>query len=106
MDWRYLRHRIQEMGFHNKWIKWIMMCVTTVSCNVCFSGSLVGPIFSSKGLIQGDPLSPYLFLLCVEGLSQSLEENREMGKYMAVKSVQVLLLSRIYYLQSISFLFF
>lgn len=51
------------------------MCVTTVSYNVYFNKSLVGPIQSSRGLREGGPLSLYLFLLCAEGLSQSLEEK-------------------------------
>lgn len=56
------------------------MCVTTVSYNVCFNGSIIGLILPSRGLRQGDPLSPYLFLLCVEGLSQALEEKSRNGQ--------------------------
>lgn len=51
-----------------------MLCVTTVSYDFCFNGTSVGPVCPSRGLRQGDPLSPYLFLLCVEGLSNSLDK--------------------------------
>lgn len=50
-----------------------MMSVNTVSYEVCVNGSSVGPIIPKWGLRQGDPLSSYLFLLCVEGLSNSLD---------------------------------
>lgn len=68
------------MGFAQKLINWVMLCVTTVSYSISFQGSMVGPIIPKRGLRQGDPLSPYLFLLCVEGLSLGLKsaaQNRE-----------------------------
>lgn len=46
---------------------------------VSFNGTLVGPITPRRGLRQGDPLYPYLFLLCVKGLSQSLLRANENG---------------------------
>lgn len=67
------------MGFSQQWIKWMMMCITTVSYEFCFNGSSIGPIQPTRGLRQGDPLSPYLFLLCVEGLSNSLSNAANEG---------------------------
>lgn len=74
VDWGYLKNRLYQMGFANKFIRWMMLCVTTVQYQVCFNGRSVGPISPKRGLRQGDPISPYLFLLCVEGLSKSLSE--------------------------------
>lgn len=48
--------------------------VTTVSYEFCFNGASIGPIIPSQGIRQGDPLSPYLFLFCVEGLSGALSK--------------------------------
>lgn len=74
VNWSYLKARMQAMGFCQKWIQWIMLCVCTVSYEFCFNGVSVGPVCPSRGLRQGDPLSPYLFLFCVEGLSNALDK--------------------------------
>lgn len=62
------------MGFSSTWQKWIMLCVSTVSYSISFNSSSIGPITPKRGLRQGDPLSPYLFLLRVEGLSSLLSK--------------------------------
>ncbi|WOG81200.1 hypothetical protein DCAR_0100345 [Daucus carota subsp. sativus] len=79
VDWSYLRKRMIQMGFCEGWIKWILLCVTTVHYKVCFNGVQLGPVTPKRGLRQGDPLSPYLFLLCVEGLSSALKRAERNG---------------------------
>lgn len=79
VDWSYLKARMLEMGFCNKWVDWIKMCVNTVSYEFCFNGSVVGPIGPTRGLRQGDPLSPYLFLFCVKGLSKAMNKAAATG---------------------------
>lgn len=79
VEWTYLRSRMQNMGFEDKFIKWFLLCVTTVQYEVCFNGQSVSPIHPSPGLRQGDPISLYLFLLCVEGLSDEIRKAAEEG---------------------------
>lgn len=55
----------------------MLLCVKTISYQFCINGSLVGPIYPKRGLRQGDPLSPYLFMLCVEGMSNALDKGTE-----------------------------
>lgn len=86
VSWSYLQSRMRLMGFSEVWIKWIMLCVTTVSYSVSFNGTSIGPIQPSRGLRQGDPISPYLFLLCVEGLSNQLKEAASAG---TIKGCQI-----------------
>ncbi|KAL8124645.1 hypothetical protein AgCh_012338 [Apium graveolens] len=80
VDWSYLHQRMVAMGFCEGWIKWMMRCVTTVGYEFCFNGMTVGPIVPGRGLRQGDPLSPYLFLFCVEGLSIALDNTAARGE--------------------------
>ena len=59
---------MRKMGFQERWMSLVMMCVTTVTYLVLINGEPRSAITPSRGLCQGDPISPYLFLLCTEGL--------------------------------------
>jgi len=69
VEWRFLEAVMIKMGFADRWVNLVMKCVTTVSYSVVVNGSPVGNIKPSRGIRQGDPISPYLFLICDEGLS-------------------------------------
>lgn len=85
VDLGFLKHQMQQMGFSSKWISWIMLCVSTVSYSVKFNGAHIGPISPARGLRQGDVLSPYLFLLCVEDLSDLIEKYVEEKRLIGYK---------------------
>lgn len=68
-----------KMGFLAMWIDWVMSCVTTSSFYVRINGKAYGNTFPSRGLRQGDPLSPYLFLLCEKIFTSLLAKAEEDG---------------------------
>jgi hypothetical protein len=79
IDWDYLKDVMVKMGFNQQWIHWIMMCVESVDYSVIVNEEMVGPIIPGRGLRQGDPLSPYLFIICAEGLSALIRQAEARG---------------------------
>ena len=77
VDWRYLEGVLTNLGFHSTWIRWIMQCVTTVRYSVRLNGHVLDTFTPTRGLRQGDPLSPYLFLLVADGLSRLIKREAE-----------------------------
>ncbi|XP_048622970.1 uncharacterized protein LOC106363766 [Brassica napus] len=68
-EWDFLALVMKRLGFHDKWINWIMQCITSVSYSYLINDSVYGAIKPHRGIRQGDPISPYLFILCGEVLS-------------------------------------
>lgn len=69
VKWAFLKTVMRKIGFDERWIGWIMACVSLVSFSILLNGELVGSFKPTRRIRQGDPFSPYLFILCAEGLS-------------------------------------
>lgn len=73
VEWYYLEAIMRKLGFSTRFVRLAMKCVSSVRFSVRVNGELLPFFTPSKGLIQGDPISPYLFLLCAEGFSSLLK---------------------------------
>ncbi|KAF7147859.1 hypothetical protein RHSIM_Rhsim03G0112800 [Rhododendron simsii] len=77
IEWSYLEAVLRRFGFDEQWIRWVMACVTSVSFATVINGDK-GELFSpSRGIRQGCPLSPYLFILCAEGFHYLIQKEIE-----------------------------
>ena len=69
VDWNFLEQLMRKLVFNDRWVHLIMGCVKTVTYSILVNGEPCGMIQPTHGIRQGDPLSPFLFLLCMEGLN-------------------------------------
>ena len=74
VEWCFIQRVMERMGFSTRWINLVMECISSVSYLVLINGAVYGNIKPTRGIRQGDPLSPSIFLLCVEGLSALIHE--------------------------------
>ena len=82
---------MERLGFDGKWRKLVGCCFRSVSFSIMINGEPHGFFHPSRGLHQGDPLSPYLFLLCAEGfhsLIQQVADNGELREVSLCKEGQ------------------
>jgi hypothetical protein len=86
VEWNFLEKIMLKMGFNRRWVQLIMACVSSVKYKVRFNSMETGAFMPTRGLRQGDPLSPYLFLFVTEGLSSLLKGAESRGE---IEGIQV-----------------
>jgi hypothetical protein len=72
VNWNFLLYLLRRCGFGEKWCMWIRHCISTARFSVLINGTPSGFFGSPRGVRQGDPLSPFLFVLVMEAFSRML----------------------------------
>jgi hypothetical protein len=85
MEWSFLLKILTLLGFHPTWINWIGQCITTSSFSILLDGSPYGNYKPTRGIRQGDPLSPFLFILGSKILSRLILRNEALGFLQGIK---------------------
>ncbi|KAA3466274.1 reverse transcriptase [Gossypium australe] len=86
VEWAFIKEVMLKMGFDIKWVELILRCVISVSFAVKVNRIRGESFQATRGLRQGDPLSPFLFLFCSEGLSALMRMVRREGGKIGVKA--------------------
>ncbi|XP_035838954.1 secreted RxLR effector protein 78-like [Helianthus annuus] len=79
VNWNFLLSMMHQMGFKSRWGKWIEGILKASRSAVLVNGSPTFEFNCEKGLRQGDPISPFLFLIVMEALSWLLKKAQEIG---------------------------
>ncbi|GKA40994.1 RNA-directed DNA polymerase, eukaryota, partial [Tanacetum coccineum] len=83
--WDFLDEVLRKFGFGDKWCKWIQCCLNSSRGSILVNGSPTEEFQFGKGLKQGDPLSPFLFILIMESLHLSFQRIVDAGMFKGIK---------------------
>jgi hypothetical protein len=85
VEWSFLDYMLMRFGFGEKWRGWVKACISSGSMSVLVNGCATEEICIKRGLKQGDPLAPLLFLLVAEGLGGLMRKAVEQGRFQPFK---------------------
>ncbi|KAL7593363.1 hypothetical protein Lser_V15G33806 [Lactuca serriola] len=85
LSWGYLDSILEQMNFGTKWWSWIHGCPSSARISVLINGAATSEFSMERGIRQGDPLSPFLFIIVAEGLHIAMEEGKEIGIFEGIK---------------------
>eukprot|EP00253_Pinus_taeda_P011126 PITA_11126 len=81
LSWTYIQKMLNAFGFSPMWTRWIMSLITSSFFSILVNGIPSWPFSPSRGIKQGDLLSPFLFVLMAEGLGRHNNSHQLKGLY-------------------------
>eukprot|EP00253_Pinus_taeda_P026164 PITA_26164 len=85
LNWNYLEKVLESFSFNRRWIDWIHSMVSSPNFSILVNGTPSKTFNASRGIRQGDPLSPFLFILVAEGLGRFIKKERETNRIKGLK---------------------
>lgn len=101
--WQFLREILGAVGLSEAYVNLIMYCVESASLSLLWNGDKLESFKPSRGIRQRDPLAPYLFLLCMDILSQAINDSVAKKEWIPVQASRGDLKFHIYFLRTICF---
>ena len=86
MEWSFIYHILCWFKFSKDWVDLIMSCITSSKLSMLVNGERIDSFSPSRGIRQGDPLSPYLFILYMEYLASLIEAENSCRNWTGVKT--------------------
>ncbi|GJT00400.1 RNA-directed DNA polymerase, eukaryota, reverse transcriptase zinc-binding domain protein [Tanacetum coccineum] len=102
--WDFLDYILKKFGFGSRWCTWIQSCLKSSRGSILVNGSPTSEFQFYKGLKQGDPLSPFLFILVMESLHLSFQNVVNAGLFKGVALDSSLQLSHLFYADDVVFI--
>lgn len=81
LKWEFVVDTLQDIGFEGSFVELVHACMSSCSMEVLFNGERTEKFHPSRGIRQGDPISPYLFVLCIERLGHLIHKAVERGEW-------------------------
>ncbi|GJW18747.1 RNA-directed DNA polymerase, eukaryota, partial [Tanacetum coccineum] len=102
--WDFVVAILKKFGFGDKWCKWILSCLQSSRGSILVNGSPTSEFQFFKGLKQGDPLSPFLFILVMESLHISFQRVVDAGLFSGIMLDTSLSVSHLFYADDVIFM--
>ncbi|KAL8159786.1 hypothetical protein V2J09_001323 [Rumex salicifolius] len=85
LRWDFIEDTLRDVGLPDSWVRWIIECVSSASMRVLWNGEITEKFTPSRWVRQGDSISPYLFVLCLERLSHLISTEVASGNWRPIR---------------------